>query len=65
MATASSGVAITLVVARDRVDLRRGASFFDAILSPIAAIACAFGPMKTMPASSSAAPNAAFSDRKP
>ena len=37
----------------------------DAILSPIAAIAFALGPMKTMPASASASGNASRSERKP
>ncbi len=41
------------------------ASFFDASLSPIASMACGFGPMKVMPASASARAKAAFSDRKP
>ncbi len=35
------------------------------ILSPMASIADAGGPMNTMPACSQAAANAAFSDRKP
>ena len=41
------------------------AAFFDSILSPIAAMAFAFGPMKTMPAASSAFAKASRSDRKP
>ena len=41
------------------------AAFFDSILSPIAAIALTFGPMKTMPAFLSASANASRSDRKP
>ena len=41
------------------------ASFFDAILSPIAAIDSCFGPMNTMPAASRSRLNAWFSDRKP
>ena len=41
------------------------ASFFDAILSPIAAIDFGFGPMKTMPSASARVANSLFSDRKP
>ena len=41
------------------------AAFFAAILSPMAAIAFGFGPMKTMPASRMARANPARSDRKP
>ena len=41
------------------------AAFFDSILSPIAAIAFGFGPMKTMPAAASALGKASRSDRKP
>ena len=41
------------------------ASFFDSILSPIAAMASGLGPMKTMPALPSARGKAARSDRKP
>ena len=41
------------------------AAFFDSILSPIASMAPGFGPMKTMPAASSARGNASRSDRKP
>ena len=41
------------------------ASFFDAILSPIAAIASAGGPMKVTPALARARANAGFSDKNP
>jgi hypothetical protein len=41
------------------------AIFFDVILSPIASIAPAGGPMKATPAFSSASANFRFSDRKP
>ena len=41
------------------------ASLFEAILSPMAAIEACFGPMKTMPSSSTRRANSAFSDRKP
>jgi len=41
------------------------ASFFEAILSPMAAMASALGPMKTMPSSSSRRANSSFSERKP
>ena len=41
------------------------ASFLEAILSPIAAIDACFGPMKTMPSSSTRRAKPAFSDRKP
>ena len=41
------------------------ASFFDSILSPIAAIAFGGGPMKVTPALASARAKAGFSDRKP
>ena len=41
------------------------AAFLDSILSPMAAMALGFGPMKTMPAFSSALGNASRSDRKP
>jgi len=41
------------------------ASFFDSILSPIAAIAPTGGPMKAMPAASSASAKLVRSDRKP
>ena len=41
------------------------AAFFDAILSPMAAIALAFGPMNTMPALVRALGNASRSERKP
>ena len=41
------------------------ASFFEAILSPIAAIEACFGPMKTMPSSSTRRANTSFSERKP
>jgi len=41
------------------------ASFFEAILSPIAATEGCFGPMKTMPSSSSRFEKASFSERKP
>ena len=41
------------------------ASFLDSILSPMAAMAKASGPMKTMPALASAFWNSCFSDRKP
>ena len=43
----------------------RAAAFFDSILSPMAAIALGFGPMKTMPALASASANASRSDKKP
>ena len=41
------------------------ASFFEAILSPIAAMARGFGPMKAMPAAASASAKSARSERKP
>ena len=41
------------------------AAFLDSILSPMAAIACGFGPIKVMPASAHCWANSAFSDRKP
>ncbi len=41
------------------------ASFFDSILSPIAAIARVSGPMNWMPARASASAKAAFSERNP
>ena len=41
------------------------ASALEAILSPIAAIDACFGPMKTMPASSTRRENSAFSERNP
>ncbi len=41
------------------------ASFFDSILSPIAAIAFAGGPMNVTPAFASAWAKAGFSDKKP
>jgi hypothetical protein len=41
------------------------ASFLDSILSPMAAMASAVGPMKTTPAFFNAAAKARFSDRKP
>jgi hypothetical protein len=41
------------------------AIFLDVILSPIASIAPAGGPMKATPAFSSASANFRFSDRKP
>ncbi len=41
------------------------ASFFDAILSPIAAMLWCLGPMKTRPSSSTRLAKASFSDRKP
>ena len=37
----------------------------EAILSPIASMACGLGPMKTMPASAQARANSARSERKP
>ena len=45
--------------------LAAAAAFLDSILSPMAAIALAFGPMKTMPALASACGKASRSDRKP
>ena len=65
IATASSGVAIASLCPGIVLTLAASASFFDAILSPIAWIAWVLGPMKTMPSFSSAAQNAAFSDRNP
>ena len=41
------------------------AIFFDSILSPMAAIAAAGGPMKATPALFRALANAAFSERNP
>ncbi len=45
--------------------LAAAAAFFDSILSPMAAMALGFGPMKTMPACSSAFGKASRSERKP
>ena len=45
--------------------LALAAAFLDSILSPMAAIALGFGPMKTTPAFSSATGKASRSDRKP
>jgi hypothetical protein len=44
--------------------LALAANFFDSILSPIARMASAWGPMNTMPAAA-ARPGTAGSDRKP
>ena len=41
------------------------ASFFEVILSPMAEMAPVGGPMKTIPAASSASTKPAFSDRNP
>ena len=41
------------------------ANFLDVILSPMASMACGFGPMKVMPSASSRRANTGFSDRKP
>jgi DNA-binding transcriptional regulator LsrR (DeoR family) len=41
------------------------AAFLDSILSPMAAIAFGFGPMKTMPAAAKDFGNASRSDKKP
>ena len=41
------------------------ASFFDSILSPMAVMALAPGPMKATPALPSARANSAFSDKNP
>ena len=65
IAAASSGVAIALLWPGIVFTFAASASFFDAILSPMASMAWAFGPMKTIPSFSSAAQNAGFSDRKP
>ncbi len=65
MPTASSAEAIALLWPGIVLTFAASASFFEAILSPIASIACTLGPMNAMPAASSAAQNAAFSDRKP
>ncbi len=45
--------------------LAAAAAFLDSILSPIAAMALGFGPMKTIPASASALGKASRSERKP
>ncbi len=41
------------------------ASFFEAILSPMPAIASTFGPMNTIPAAASALAKRSFSERNP
>ena len=56
MASFQPGIVLTLAAP---------ASFFDAILSPIAAMEACLGPMKTRPSSSTRRANASFSDRKP
>ena len=55
-ASVCPGTVLTLAVA---------ASFFDSILSPMTSIARILGPIKRIPACSSACANSAFSDRKP
>ena len=64
-ATASASVATASGWPGTVETLASSASFFDAILSPIAAIAAGFGPMKAMPAAASASANSARSDRNP
>jgi hypothetical protein len=54
-----------VVVAGMVLTLAASASFLDAILSPMAAIECALGPMKAMPSSSQRLAKSSFSLRKP
>ena len=63
--TAASAVSIAALWPGIVETLAAAASFFEAILSPIAAIAACFGPMKTIPSSSTRRANVSFSDRKP
>ena len=65
MVIASCGVAIAALWPGIVLTFAASASFFDAILSPIASMACALGPMKTMPSFSSAEQKVGFSDRNP
>ena len=65
ISTARSAVSIASFQPGMVLTFAFGASFFEAILSPIAAIEACFGPMKTMPSSSTRRAKASFSDRKP
>ena len=65
MVTACSGLSITPRKPGTVETLAAAAAFLDSILSPIAAMAPGLGPMKTMPAASSARGKASRSDRKP
>ena len=65
MVTACSGLSMTPRKPGTVETLAAEAAFFDSILSPIAAMAPGFGPMKTMPAASRARGNDSRSDRKP
>ena len=63
--TACSGVSMTSLKPGMVLTLASMASFFDAILSPIAAMLWCLGPMKVMPSSSTRRAKSSFSDRKP
>ena len=63
--TAASAVSMASFQPGIVLTLAAPASFFEAILSPIAAMDACLGPMKTRPSSSTRRANASFSDRKP
>jgi hypothetical protein len=63
--TASSALSMASLWPGMVETLAAAASFFEAILSPIAAIEACFGPMKTMPSSSTRRAKTSFSERKP
>ncbi len=65
ISTARSGVSMASFQPGMVFTFACSASFFEAILSPIAAMEWCFGPMKTRPSSSTRAAKASFSDRKP
>ena len=65
ISTACSGVSIASLKPGMVLTLAFAANFFEAILSPMAAMAACLGPMKMMPFSSQVRAKSSFSLKKP